>query len=77
MPVVLTDRELEVLQFVAEVGTTKSRGARLSISAKIVDTHRQSTMRKLDLRTVAESAEYAARGCITTVSTGHKRSDRH
>lgn len=66
-PAVLTNRELEVLQLVAEGGTTKSIGSRLNISAKTVDTHRQNIMRKLNLRTVAELTKYAVREGITTL----------
>ena len=66
-PAVLTNRELEVLQLVAEGGTTKSIGTRLNISAKTVDTHRQNIMRKLNLRTVAELTKYAVREGITTL----------
>ncbi len=61
----LTNRELEVLQLVAEGGTTKSIGNRLDISAKTVDAHRQNIMRKLNLRTVAELTKYAVREGIT------------
>ena len=64
---VLTNRELEVLQLVAEGGTTKSIGERLKISAKTVDTHRQNIMRKLNLRTVAELTKYAVREGITSL----------
>jgi DNA-binding NarL/FixJ family response regulator len=64
---VLTHRELEVLQLVAEGGTTKSIGVRLSISAKTVDTHRQNIMKKLNLRTVAELTKYAVREGITSL----------
>jgi two-component system, NarL family, response regulator NreC len=63
----LTNRELEVLQLVAEGGTTKSIGNRLDISAKTVDTHRQNIMRKLNLRTVAELTKYAVREGITSL----------
>jgi DNA-binding NarL/FixJ family response regulator len=63
----LTNRELEVLQLVAEGGTTKSIGNRLDISAKTVDSHRQNIMRKLNLRTVAELTKYAVREGITSL----------
>lgn len=63
----LTSRELEVLQLVAEGGTTKSIGVRLNISAKTVDTHRQNIMKKLNLRTVAELTKFAVREGITSL----------
>lgn len=66
-PGTLTHRELEVLQLVAEGGTTKSIGVRLCISVKTVDTHRQNIMRKLNLRTVAELTKYAVREGITSL----------
>ena len=65
--VILTNREAEVLQLVAEGGATKSIGLRLDISAKTVDTHRQNIMRKLNLRTVAELTKYAVREGITSL----------
>ena len=64
---VLTNREKEVLQLVAEGGTTKSVGVRLHISAKTVDTHRQNIMKKLDIRTVAELTKYAVRRGLTSL----------
>lgn len=45
----LTSREREVLQFVAEGRTNREVAALLGISAKTVDTHRTSLMRKLDV----------------------------
>ena len=64
---VLTHREIEVLQLVAEGRTTKSIGLSLDISAKTVDTHRQNIMKKLNLRTVAELTKYAIREGITSL----------
>ena len=64
---VLTHREVEVLQLVAEGRTTKSIGLSLDISAKTVDTHRQNIMKKLNLRTVAELTKYAVREGITSL----------
>lgn len=64
---VLTHRESEVLQLVAEGSTTKSIGLQLNISAKTVDTHRQNIMKKLNLRTVAELTKYAVREGITSL----------
>jgi DNA-binding NarL/FixJ family response regulator len=62
----LTDREIEILQAIAEGGTTKEIASRLSISVKTVETHRQQLMEKLDMHSVAELTKYAIREDITT-----------
>jgi len=61
----LTQREREVLQLLAEGRTTKQIGARLRISPKTVETHRAQLARKLRLRTVAELTKLAVRLGIT------------
>ena len=58
---VLSPRELEVLQLVAEGRSTKEIAAALFLSPKTVETHRRNLMDKLDLHTVAELARYAVR----------------
>lgn len=50
---VLTPREKEVLIGVATGETNKEIAARLGISHRTVETHRESLMAKLDVRTVA------------------------
>lgn len=50
---VLTDREREVLLRVAEGLTSREIGEALGISHRTVETHRESIMRKLDIRSVA------------------------
>jgi DNA-binding NarL/FixJ family response regulator len=62
---VLSAREREVLQLLAEGRTTKEIADRLSISAKTVETHRRQTMDKLGLRSVAELTKYAIREGLT------------
>ena len=57
----LTPREREVLQLVAEGKTSKEAGAILHASAKTVDAHRASIMRKLDLHDTASLVRYAIR----------------
>ncbi len=64
---VLTDREREVLQLLAEGHSTKAVAARLHVSAKTIETHRQRTMAKLDLHSIAELTKYAVRSGITSV----------
>lgn len=55
----LTDREREILQLVAESYSTKEIAAKLGISVKTVDNHRTNLMRKLDLHDVASLTRYA------------------
>lgn len=64
---VLTAREREVLQLIAEGRTTKEIAARLRISVKTVEYHRQQVMRKLDLGNVAGLTKYAIREGLTTL----------
>ena len=64
---VLTPRETEVLQLVAEGHGTKAVAARLHISIKTVETHRRQIMEKLGIYTVPELTKYAIREGLTTV----------
>ena len=57
----LTPREREVLQLVAEGLTNREMAARLGVSAKTVDTHRTSLMRKLDLHDAPSLTRFAVR----------------
>jgi len=61
----LTPREREVLQLVAEGHSTKEIAAKLGVSLKTVDTHRQQIMGKLGLRSVAELTKHAVREGLT------------
>lgn len=61
----LTDREREVLQLVAEGHTSPEIGAALHISDKTVETHRHNLMEKLDLHSVAELTKCAVRNGLT------------
>jgi DNA-binding NarL/FixJ family response regulator len=64
---VLTAREREVLQLLAEGKRTSQIADLLQISIKTVDTHRQQIMRKLDTRSVAELTKYAIREGLTSL----------
>lgn len=64
---VLTSREREVLQLIAEGKTTKQIGAALHVSVKTVETHRRQIMEKLDLRSVAELTKYAIREGLASI----------
>ncbi len=61
----LSSREREVLQLLAEGKSTRQIGDLLNVSAKTVETHRQHIMDKLQLRTVAELTRYAIREGLT------------
>lgn len=65
--VVLTDRERESLQLIAEGKSTKDVADALSVSVKTVETHRRNIMEKLNLHSVAELTKYAIREGITSV----------
>ncbi|HEX2250207.1 MAG TPA: response regulator transcription factor [Gemmatimonadales bacterium] len=55
----LTGREREVLLGIARGWTNKEIAAELGISHRTVETHRESLMRKLQIRTVAELTRFA------------------
>jgi DNA-binding NarL/FixJ family response regulator len=55
----LTSREREVLQGIASGQTNKEIAAELGISHRTVETHRESLMKKLEIRTVAELTRFA------------------
>jgi len=46
----LSDRELEVLAYIADGDTNKEAGEKLFISARTVETHRRNILSKLDFR---------------------------
>ena len=58
---VLSPREREVLQLMAEGQTTKQIALSLHVSPKTVETHRRQAMEKLGLYSVAELTRYAVR----------------
>lgn len=62
---ILSTREREVLQLLAEGKSTKEMAARLNISVKTVETHRKQIMDKLNIHTVAELTKYAVREGLT------------
>jgi DNA-binding NarL/FixJ family response regulator len=55
----LTGRERDVLLGVARGLTNKEIAAELGISHRTVESHRESLMRKLQIRTVAELTRFA------------------
>jgi len=64
---VLTSREREVLQLLAEGKTTKQIALKLHISIKTVETHRRQIMEKLNIHSVAELTKYAIRKGFTSL----------
>ena len=63
----LGPREREVLQLLAEGGTSRLIAKRLFISPGTVDVHRRNIMGKLGLHTVAELTKYAVRNGMTAM----------
>ena len=69
----LTSRETEVLQLIAEGGANKRIAAELGISIKTVERHRQRLMDKLDIHDVAGLTRYAiAKGLVETSAAAGK-----
>jgi DNA-binding NarL/FixJ family response regulator len=62
----LTSRQREILQLIAEGHSTKRIASMLNISVKTVETHRKLLMERLDIHDVAGLVRYAIRiGLIT------------
>lgn len=62
----LTSREREVLQLVAEGLSSRAVAARLGISVKTVEAHRRHIMDKLEVGSISELVKYAIRQGIIT-----------
>jgi DNA-binding NarL/FixJ family response regulator len=57
----LSEREREIFQLIAEAKTNKEIAALLNVSPSTVETHRAHIMEKLDLHSAAEIVLYAVR----------------
>ncbi|HEU5403027.1 MAG TPA: response regulator transcription factor, partial [Terriglobales bacterium] len=57
----LTDREKEILQLLAEGKSNKEVAGQLNLSPSTVETHRTRIMQKLDLHSSADIVLYAVR----------------
>jgi len=69
---VLTDREREVLQLIAEGFSNKEIASELGISIKTEEKHRQAAMNKLDIHETAGLTRYAiSRGIVAANSAAH------
>lgn len=64
----LTDREKQVLQILAEGKSNKEAAAILHLSPYTVETHRTNLMQKLNLHNTAELVLYAVRKAIVSAS---------
>jgi len=58
---VLTGRQREILQLIAEGSSTKDIARRLNLSVKTVETHRAQLMERLDIHDVAGLVRFAVR----------------
>jgi DNA-binding NarL/FixJ family response regulator len=58
---VLSPREREVLQLMAEGKTNRQIAETLNVSLKTVETHRQQIMNKLEIHNIVELTKYAIR----------------
>jgi DNA-binding NarL/FixJ family response regulator len=65
--VLLSGREREVLQMIAEGKSTKEISFKLFVSTKTVETHRKQIMDKLNIHTVAGLTKYAIREGLTSL----------
>ena len=62
---ILTAREREVLQLIAEGKSTKMIAKELFVSTKTVEWHRSQLMKKLKMQSVAELVKYAINEGLT------------
>lgn len=60
----LTERETEILKFIAEGFSNKEIGTKLFISHRTVDTHRTNLMKKLNVSNIAGLISYAIKNGI-------------
>jgi DNA-binding CsgD family transcriptional regulator len=58
---VVTPREREIIQLIAEGKSNKETAAALGVSTKTVEAHRANVMRKLRLQSISDLVRYAIR----------------
>ena len=63
----LSNRERQVLKYLADGQNTKQIAYNLNVSVKTVETHRRRVMEKLNLQTMAELTKYAIRNGLTSL----------
>jgi DNA-binding NarL/FixJ family response regulator len=69
-PDVLTEREREVVQLLAQAKSNKEIAAALDISVRTVETHRATIMRKLEINSIVELVHYAVRKKLVQIKDG-------
>ena len=72
---ILTAREREVTQLLAEGKSSKEVASLLGLSTKTVETHRSNIMRKLSLHSVRDLVVYAIKNNIIQIQTPPETSD--
>ncbi|PYX65398.1 MAG: DNA-binding response regulator [Acidobacteria bacterium] len=65
---ILTPREREVVQMLAEGRSTKEVATALGLSVKTAETHRSNIMRKLNVHSISELVLFAVRNNIVQVA---------
>jgi DNA-binding NarL/FixJ family response regulator len=65
----LTNRERDVLQLIAEGNSTRAISEKLYVSVKTVEAHRSNLQKKLDLHGTADLTRYAIRKGIVDAET--------
>jgi DNA-binding NarL/FixJ family response regulator len=66
---ILSDREREVLQLLAEGKSTKQIALSLHVSTKTIESNRRNIMEKLGINSVAELTKYAVREGLTPLES--------
>ncbi|MFP4070256.1 MAG: response regulator [Opitutales bacterium] len=66
---ILTKREREILQLIAESNSTRQIADKLDISVKTAENHRTNLMRKLDLHDVASLTRYAINNGLIVIGS--------
>jgi len=67
MRALLTSRELEVLQLLAEGKSTKQIALSLDLSIKTIESHRNKVMQKINISNIADLTKYAIREGIISL----------
>jgi two-component system response regulator NreC len=63
----LTDREREIVQLLAEGKSTKDIAYRLNLSVKTIETHRRRIMERLEIQSIAELTKFAIKEGLTSL----------
>jgi DNA-binding NarL/FixJ family response regulator len=66
---ILTSREREILQLIAEGLSAKEIAAHVFLSIKTIETHRRNIMQKLNMRSTADLTKYAIREGLVSLDS--------